>query len=97
MKKIIDTLNFYYQKVVKVLNVTLDSIVKIIETTLNKIPVLIEDIYAIIKVNITAQNALLFVLAYIIYENFGALTKVPLLLVSMLVAIVMPADKLKLK
>ena len=97
MKKLIDTIKFYYSKVVKVIDISLDAIVKTVEVILGKIPQAIEDAYRIIVSNVTAQNLIALAIAYIIFGNFAVLAKSPVILALMLVTIALMYDKLNLK
>ena len=97
MKKLMDTLMFYYSKLVKIVDAACDTIVKTVEVTLAKVPQLISDAYDLIKNNITVQNGIAFILVYVLYENFNLLIKTPIVLISVLVAIAVITDKLKFK
>jgi len=86
--KLVATVKFYYDKLLAVVNSALDNIVKTVETFLNKIPQAIEDSYNIIIKNITAQNAAILGLVYILYINANTVFKNPVTLIAVLIAIV---------
>jgi len=93
MKKLMDTINFYYKKLVHVVDVTLDNIVKTVEVCLSKVPKAIEDCYNILIANLNVNTVVVLGLAYIIYKNAAVIMADPTKLVIVLVALVLILKK----
>lgn len=97
MKKLIDTIKFYYAKIVRVIDSAIENVVKTIEVTLAKAPKAIEDAYNLIIANLNTKNAILLVLVYQFAVNAKAILANWILTVIWLASIAVVEGSLKIK